>query len=138
MAQATLLGLCSDTVVTILQPSSTIECPLGCCSTPAMQTSAPTPITIDTPTILPIAAACATFVSGYVEFDIASVSGVTGSVTVTLDSFKATYPLPENYHGPIVIPFQTITQGNPTLTVSVTAATMWNPTQYSYSTLQLR
>jgi len=27
MSQATLIGLCSDNVVTILQPSSTIECP---------------------------------------------------------------------------------------------------------------
>lgn len=136
MSQATLLGLCSDTVVTILQPSSTIECPLGC-SEPGIQSFAPTPITIDTPTILPIAAICATFVSGYVEFDIASVTGPTGSVTVILGSFKATYPLPTTYVGPVIIPFQTISQANPTLTVSVTAATTGNPTLYSYSTLQL-
>jgi len=36
MAQATLLGLCSDNVVTVLTPSSTIECSSGssgsCCS----------------------------------------------------------------------------------------------------------
>jgi len=134
MAQATLLGLCSDTVVTILQPSSTIECPLGC-SVPGIQSFAPAPIT--TPTVLPIASACVTLMSGYVEFDIASVTGPTGSVTVTLGSFKATYPLPTTYVGPVVIPFQTITQGNPTLTASVTAATTGNPTQYSYSTLQL-
>jgi hypothetical protein len=76
-------------------------------------------------------------VSGYVEFDIASVTGPTGSVTVTLGSFKATYPLPTTYVGPVVIPFQTISQGNPTLTASVTAATTGNPTLYSYSTLQL-
>ena len=30
MSQATLLGLCSDNIVTILQPSSTIEC-ISCC-----------------------------------------------------------------------------------------------------------
>jgi hypothetical protein len=102
---------------------------------PVQEQQGPFPIT--TPTTLPIAATCITLVSGFVEFDIASVSGVTGSVTVAVGSFKATYPLPENYHGPVVIPFQTIIQGSPTLTATVTAATIWNPTQYSYSTLQL-
>jgi len=32
MSQATLLGLCSDNVVTVLTPSSTIECSSGSCS----------------------------------------------------------------------------------------------------------
>lgn len=128
MSQATLLGICSDNVVTILHPSSMIECPLGPTSSPLL---GPFPFLGTSVTISTNSPA---LLSGYVTFPVSiPVAIQPASVSVTVGTFAATYPVPTGYSGPIVIPFQAATNGVPvTLATTEVNVTVAAPT-YSYS-----
>lgn len=110
MSQATLLGLCSDNVVTILQPSSTIECssfPCGGTYTDISDISG----TYSAPILLPSTGNA--FVTG-------SVTGAAPT-TVTIGNFTVTSTA-------TTIPFQTFATGPLLLTVNGTG-----PYTYTYT-----
>ena len=151
MSQATLLGICSDNVVTILQPSSTIECPLGpgscSCSGSGSGSTACTPptqygpfnITGGTTTIPLNMPGTTVIVSGFVTFEVQSVTGTPGSVSVIIGSFSTAYPIPTGFVGPVILPFQTIVSGSTTLTLLTTegaSITLFNKS-YSYNVVRL-
>jgi hypothetical protein len=119
MSQATLIGLCSDNLVTILQPSSTIQCSVC----PSLVTSVG-PAALGAGVVIPPS-------SGTIQFtDISSSVGAYLQIAVGTAVLSQT-PIPSNYRGPVTIPFQTLSGG--LLTVTLNGLTGVRPT-YSYST----
>ena len=119
MSQATLIGLCSDNLVTILQPSSTIQCS----TCPGLVTSVG-PAALGTGVVIPPS-------SGTLQFtDISSSVGAYLQINVGTTVLSQT-PIPSNYRGPVTIPFQTLSGGR--LTVILNGLTGVGP-NYSYST----
>jgi len=110
MAQATLLGLCTENVVTILTPSSTIESPLGSRqSDTAVSGSGSldlgTPIQLQIPTT-----------NIYIVFGSLSLTApTTATITISIGTFNWSQQVAA---GEISVPFQTICRGPPTLLVT--------------------
>jgi len=115
MSQATLLGLCSDNVVTILQPSSTIECPLGCGS--YVDVSSNTGGFVGS-TVVQIPITGSVFISGVVT--------ATGPTTVTIGGVST-------ISSGLSIPFQTFAIGS-----NVILAVTGNGSGYSYTIARLQ
>ena len=112
MSQATLIGLCSDNVVTILQPSSTIECP---CTSGIYTGVSDASGTYTVPVQIPVVG------SIYIE---GTVSG-PGPTTVTIGDFAVTSTA-------VTIPFQTFAQAYGTLFLTVSGP---GPITYTYRIL---
>jgi len=123
MSQATVLGLHSENVVTIITPSSTIESPLGPLDT--IITGGPNPLSSPTQILLPDTNLF--LVSGSVTLTL-SISGV---VTITVGGFLWSQPIAV---GTSIIPFQTLGRGPLTLTVSSFTGTA----SYTYTATLLR
>ena len=105
-----VLGLCTDNVVTVLQPSSTIECgfPNGCCSS------------IETGTVALGASfyvPAPTLVTGYIAATVA-----TGAVTVALNG--TTINTPYVVAPTATIPFTFFATGNVTLAIAGATGTV--------------
>jgi hypothetical protein len=114
MSQATLLGLCSDNVVTILQPSSTIEC-LNYGNGVYVDISSNTVSPITPPATVSIPLPGAAFIHGSVT--------ITGPTTVTIggSTFTGTSPA-------TTLPFQAFVNGSSTI-LSISGSA----TGYTYS-----
>ena len=113
MSQANLIGLCSDNLVTILQPSSTINC-VSCGDGIYIDISSNTVSPITPPTIVSISLSGASFIYGTVT--------ITGPTTVTIggSTFTGTSP-------PTTLPFQAFVNGS-SVVLSITGAA----TGYTY------
>jgi hypothetical protein len=132
MAQATVVGLYSGNVVTIIHPSSTINC-WTCPYTAIGVTMGPTPVVDSSMNI--VINSCATYLlSGHVEFDISG--SAPPSVKVTVGQFVAQVPVPIGYVGPVIVPFQTAVFCPTTVTL-VASASASTIIRVTYSTLQL-
>ena len=118
MSQATLLGLCCDNVVTILQPSSTIEC-LSCGNGVYIDISSNTVTQPITSLIVSIPLTGASFIHGSVT--------ITGPTTVTIggSTFTGTSPA-------TALTFQAFVNGS-SVTLTITGAA----TGYTYSIAKL-
>ncbi len=115
MSQVTLLGICSDNVVTILQPSSTINCvTCGCDAYSVSATQAPTPYT--TPVKIDISGSV--FISGTV---------VTAGNTVTVSIGGA------SFSGSTSVPFQVFATGSSVILTITGASTSYSYTIARYS-----
>jgi len=107
-----VLGICSDNVVTVLQPSSTIECgfPNGCCSGGGIQTGT---VALGTSFYVP----APTLVTGYI-----AATATTGTLTVTLNGTTINTPY---VVGPTAtIPFTFFATGNVTLAIAGATGTI--------------
>lgn len=125
MSQATVLGLHSENVVTIITPSSTIESPLGPLDTSV--TGGPNPLSSGVPAQILLADTNLFMVSGSVTLTL-SLSGI---VTITVGGFLWSQPIAV---GTSTIPFQTLGRGPITLTVSPFTGTA----SYTYTATLLR
>ena len=114
MSQATLLGLCSDNLVTILQPSSTINC-LSCGDGVYIDISSTAVTPITPPTVVSIPLTGGSFIHGSVT--------ITGPTTVTIGGSTFTGNSPA-----IPLPFQAFVNGSSTI-----LTIMGNATGYTYS-----
>ena len=113
MSQVTVLGLCSDNLVTILQPSSTINC-ISCGNGTYLDVSSNSG-TVATHLEIPIAGSA--FVSGSVA--------ITGQTTVTIGG--------ASFSGSVTpLPFQTFANG-PAVYLDISGSA----TSYSYTISQL-
>jgi hypothetical protein len=110
MAQATLLGLGTENVVTILTPSSTIETPLGSRQSDAAITGSGTlflytPIQLQVPTT-----------NMYIVFGSLTITApFIADITISIGTFLWSQQVAA---GVISVPFQTISRGPPTLLVT--------------------
>jgi len=94
MSQATLIGLCSDNVVTLLQPSSTIECTVNDYVTPTTVSFVSSTTISGTGRL-----------DGYVTIPILSVSA-PGIVRLQIGAtFVLQIPVPASFSQSIVLPF---------------------------------
>jgi len=123
MAQATLLGLCNDNVVTVLTPSSTIESPLG--PVDASINGSGT-ITFGTPIQLAIPSDALYIVFGTITLPTLSVTPITISIGSFIWSQAIT--------GVTKVPFQTICRGPPALLITGASGTA----SYTYTATVLR
>ena len=126
MSQATLLGICSDNVVTILQPSSTIECTVETTDpgTNTIFTVLSEPIDYGTQNPLTIAPTGNTLISGYVVFSVNPPLSSRYSTQIAIGSyFLSTVPIPQGWSGSISMPFQLIVPWNATPTIFVNVDT---------------
>ena len=132
MSQATVVGLYSGNVVTILHPSSTINCWPGYYG----NATSVGPISLVDSSMNIIFNTCATILlSGNVAIDV--TGGASPSyVKVAIGQFVAQTPVPAGYVGPVLVPFQT-TLFCPTTATLVVTATTTATIRVSYSTLQL-
>jgi hypothetical protein len=123
MSQATLLGICSDNVVTILQPSSTIECTVETTDpgTNTIFTVLSEPIDYGTQNPLTIAPTGNTLISGYVVFSVNPPLSSHYSTQIVIGSyFLSSVPIPQSWSGiSISMPFQLIVPWNATPTIFV-------------------
>lgn len=126
MAQATLLGLTRDNVVTILTPSSTIESPFGHAATDTAITGAGT-LTLGTPIQLQIPTTNLYIVFGSLSFTAPGVS----TITISIGTFNWSQQVGA---GVISVPFQTICRGPPTLLVTGFTGSA----TYTYTATKLR
>lgn len=121
MSQATLIGLCSDNVVTILQPSSTIECTINDYVVPPTTVSFTSSTTISQIGRL----------DGYVTIPILSASAV-GFVRLQVGAtFVSQIPVPSPFNQSVVLPFSVV--GPAAVTVSGTNVTFGSPMTVTYS-----
>ena len=107
-----VLGLCTDNVVTVLQPSSTIECggSSSCSCSSNIQTGT---VALGTSFYVP----APTLVTGYITATVA-----TGAVTVTLNG--TTINTPYVVAPTATIPFTFFATGNVTLAVAGATGTV--------------
>lgn len=135
MSQATLLGICSDNVVTILTPSSTIECgPFASAAVPAT-TVAAGPVTGPLVFTLPVTSTEQVLVTGSLQIMFTAVPAAWTTappltyLQVQLGSDPATlvnrYVIFHYHSGsyspvPVDLQFSFLTSGNP-VTITVTA-----------------
>jgi hypothetical protein len=125
MAQATMLGLCTDNIVTILTPSSTIESPLGPLGDAAVNGNGT--LTFGTPQPLQIPTD-----NLYIVFGSISIPAITDTVTISISSFIWSQAVT----GAMSVPFQTICRGSPTLLVTATSTVTTAPYTYTATTLR--
>jgi len=130
MSQATVVGLHSGNVVTILHPSSTINCWTGYNGVTMV---GPVPV-VDSSMNIVINSCATILLSGNVTFDISD--NAPPSVKVTVAQFAAQTPVPYGYVGTIIVPFQT-TAFCPTMLTLVASASASTTIRVSYSFLQL-
>ena len=123
MAQATLLGLNTDNVVTVLTPSSTIESPFGTSDTVSGSGS----LTLGTPIQLPTPTTTVYIVMGTLSLTLLA----TETITISIGSFFWSQQV---MAGAVKIPFQTISRGSSTLLVSGAVGTA----TYTYTATSLR
>lgn len=123
MAQATLLGLNTDNVVSILTPSSTIESPFGTSDTVSGSGS----LTLGTPIQLPTPTTNVYIVMGTLSLTLLA----TETITISIGSFFWSQQV---VAGSVKIPFQTISRGTSTLLVSGAVGTA----TYTYTATSLR
>ena len=122
MSQATLIGLCSDNVVTILQPSSTIECTVNDYVAPPVTVSFTSSTTINQ----------AGRLDGYVTIPIVSAAA-PGTVRLQIGAtFVSQIPIPSPFSQSIVLPFSVVSAGSVTITVSATV-TLGSPLSLTYA-----
>ena len=127
MSEITPLGLCTDNLVTIIQPSSTVECMFGegngCCGTQPTQASydisgsifsSPQTIT------LPINSAGPCIVTGAVRLVVtAASSNPTLQLAVPTASWYSTVFVPNGTNATVSLPFS-LTAITNTITLTVT------------------
>jgi len=112
MSQATLIGLYSNNVVTILQPSSTIECTINDYVVPPTTVSFTSSTTINKTGRL----------DGYVTIPIVSASAV-GFVRLQIGAtFVSQIPVPSSFSQSIVLPFSVVGPAAVTVTHSGSVA----------------
>ena len=121
MAQANLLGLCTDHVVTIVTPSSTIETPLFS-DNPVNGSGT---LTFGTPLTLPVPSTALYIVFG-------SVALPSGPVTATISI--GSFVWSQTVTAAMQVPFQTICRGPPTLLITGPTGT----TTYTFTATLLR
>jgi len=127
MAQATLLGLGTENVVTILTPSSTIESPLGASRQSDTAVAGSGTLDLGTPVQLQIPTT-----NLYIVFGSLSITApATATVTITIGTFTWSQQVAA---GTISVPFQTIYRGPPTLLVTGFAGSA----TYTYTATTLR
>jgi hypothetical protein len=111
-----VLGLCTDNVVTVLQPSSTIECggSSSCSCSSNIQTGT---VALGTSFYVP----APTLVTGYITATVA-----TGAVTVTLNGTTINTPYVVVVPPALTttIPFTFFATGNVTLAIAGTTGTV--------------
>ena len=109
MSQATLIGLCSDNVVTVLEPSSTITCTISDYVTPT------TVSFTGSTTLTPVGR-----LDGYVTIPIVSASA-PGTVRLQIGAtFVSQIPVPTAFSQSLVIPFSVSAPATVTVTASGT------------------
>jgi len=128
MAQATTIGLYSDNVVTVLYPSSTINCVCNFNTT----TTGPVQLVNGTLT-LSFPPACQVQLSGYVSFDI-SACVTPASVSVSAGTFLTQIPVPGGYTGLVIIPFNVSVIGTATILATTNGITLVASPQITYTT----
>ena len=126
MAQATLLGLTTDNVVTILTPSSTIESPLVSKQSDTEITGSST-LDLGTPIQLQIPTT-----NTYIVFGSLSLTApTTATITISIGTFIWSQQV---VAGEISVPFQTICHGPTSLLVTGFAGSA----AYTYTATTLR
>ena len=129
MAQATTIGLYSDNVVTVLYPSSTINC--TACSYGTTTTG---PIQLVNGTLaLTFPSVYQVQLSGQVTFDV-SACITPASVTVSVGSFLTQIPVPGGYTGHVTIPFSVTVVGMATISATTSGITLVASPQITYTT----
>ena len=110
MAQATLLGLGTENVVTILTPSSTIESPLRSKSSDTTVSGSGT-LTLGTPIQLQIPTTNLYIVFGSLTLTVPTAT----TISISIGTFIWSQQIAA---GVISVPFQTLQRGSPTLLVT--------------------
>jgi len=146
MSEITPLGLCTDNLVTIIQPSSTVECMFGegngCCGCDVKPTLASfdvsgTSFSSPQSIVLPINTTTPAIITGAVRLD---PSGSVGPATIDLAipsaSWYSTVFVPAGTSTIISIPFSVPCSTN-SLTMSVTTAAPITSYTVPYTVLTL-
>lgn len=130
MSEVTVLGLCSDNLISIIQPSATVECTFGtgngCCDTCIQPTQASFIVTgtgFMSPQSIPLQlnTSAPAIVTGSIQLNVTTpVTNTTIQVAIPAANWYSTLFVPAGTNGTVSIPFSVttlLTSVTPTVTV---------------------